>query len=139
MTSEQIELVQNSFEKIRPNAEEVARLFYGRLFEVAPSLRPLFRGDMEEQGRKLMQMIAFAVGSLRRLEEILPAVEDLGRRHGGYGVRGEHYAVVGSSLMWTLETGLGEAFTPEVSAAWAAMYGVVAETMCKGASMAASA
>ena len=133
MTPRQIELVQASFKQVQPIAVEAARLFYERLFEIDPSLRPMFRGDLEEQGRKLMQMIGVAVGSLRRLEQIVPAVEDLGRRHAGYGVRDEHYATVAAALLWTLEAGLGEEFTPETRAAWAAMYEVVAAAMKRGA------
>lgn len=133
MTPQQIELVETSFELVRPIAQQAARLFYARLFEVEPSLKGMFHGDMEEQGRKLMQMIAVAVGSLRRIDQILPTVENLGRRHASYGVREEHYAIVGSALLWTLERGLGEAFTPEVKEAWSAMYGAVAAVMQKGA------
>jgi hemoglobin-like flavoprotein len=133
MNSEQIEIVQASFTQVQPIAVDAARLFYSRLFEIDPSLRPMFRGDMDEQGRKLMQMIGVAVGSLRRLEQVLPAVEDLGRRHAGYGVRDEHYATVAAALLWTLEQGLGEAFTPEVRDAWAAMYELVSSAMKRGA------
>src|SRR5215475_5769331 len=125
MNSRQIELVQESFSKVQPIAVEAARLFYQRLFEIDPSLRPMFRGDIEEQGRKLMQIIGVAVASLRQLDRILPAVEDMGRRHAGYGVRDEHYATVASALLWTLEQGLGSAFTPDVRDAWVAMYEVV--------------
>lgn len=141
MTSTQIELVEASFRKIEPGADEVARQFYDRLFETAPSLRPMFRGDLVEQGRKLMQMITVAVRSLRRLDQILPAVEDLGRRHARYGVRDEHYAIVAGALLWTLGQGLGDAFTPEVCDAWVAMYQTVTGVMQRGAAteMAAAA
>ena len=133
MTSTQIELVQASFKLVQPIAGEAAGLFYNRLFEIDPSLRPMFRGDIEEQGRKLMQMLGVAVASLQRLEQILPAVEELGRRHARYGVRDQHYATVATALLWTLEKGLGEAFTPEVRDAWVAMYGVVTAAMQRGA------
>ena len=139
MTSEQIELVQVSFKMVQPIAGETAQLFYNRLFEIDPSLRPMFRGDMDEQGRKLMQIIGVAVGALRRLEQILPAVEDMGRRHAGYGVREEHYATVADALLWTLEKGLGEAFTHEVCDAWVAMYELVTTAMKRGAAGIAAA
>lgn len=129
MNAEQIGLVQNSFEKVRPISEAAAGLFYGRLFELDPTLRPLFTGDMKEQGRKLMQMLGFAVGSLNRLETIVPAVQEMGRRHVGYGVKDAHYATVGAALLWTLEQGLGADFTPECRAAWTETYQILAKTM----------
>jgi hemoglobin-like flavoprotein len=104
-------------------------LFYGRLFELDPSLPLLFRGDMREQGRKLMQMLTVAVRGLDRLETIVPAVQALGRRHVAYGLTEAHFATVGAALLWTLEQGLGSAFTPEVADAWASVYGVLATTM----------
>src|SRR5438128_1668487 len=139
MNSKQIELVQSSFKMVQPIADQAARLFYQRLFEIDPSLRPMFRGDMEEQGRKLMQMIGVAVNALRRLDQVLPAVEDLGRRHAAYGVRDEHYETVAAALLWTLATGLGDAFTSEVSDAWVAMYGAVTSAMKRGAAIAMEA
>ena len=130
MNSRQIELVQETFSKIQPIAVEAARLFYQRLFEIDPSLRPMFRGNIEEQGRKLMQIIGVAVGSLRQWDKIRPAVEEMGRRHAGYGVRDEHYATVAAALLLTLEQGLGtENFTDEVHDAWVAMYVMVSEAM----------
>jgi hemoglobin-like flavoprotein len=129
LTQQQIELVQQTFGLVAPNAEAVAQLFYGRLFELDPSLRPLFRGDLREQGRKLMQMLSVAVHALDRLETILPAVQALAERHVGYGVKIEHYATVGAALLWTLEQGLGEVFTPEVETAWATVYQVLTEAM----------
>jgi nitric oxide dioxygenase len=139
MTSQQIDLVQTSFAQVRATPDAVAALFYNKLFELDPSLRPMFRGDLTEQGRKLMQMLSFAVSSLRRLEQIVPAVEDLGRRHASYGVRDQHYATVAAALLWTLEQGLGAGFTPEVKAAWVAMYGIVTSAMQRGAAQVASA
>ena len=138
MTNDLSELVQNSFTQVAPIAETAAGMFYGRLFEMDPSLRPLFKGDMEEQGRKLMDMIAVAVNGLDRLDEIVPPLEDLDRRHAGYGVEDTHYDTVGAALLWTLEQGLGAGFTPAVREAWAAAYGVLADTM-KGAAAAAPA
>ena len=139
MTSQQIDLVQTSFAQVRATPDAVAALFYNKLFELDPSLRPMFRGDLTEQGRKPMQMLSFAVSSLRRLEQIVPAVEDLGRRHASYGVRDQHYATVAAALLWTLEQGLGAGFTPEVKAAWVAMYGIVTSAMQRGAAQVASA
>jgi hemoglobin-like flavoprotein len=133
MTPEQTLLVQESFALVAPIADTAASLFYGRLFELDPALRPLFPGDLREQRRKLMQMIAVAVRELDAPERLLPAVRTLGRRHVGYGVRPEHYATVGAALLWTLKQGLGAAFTPEVEAAWAEAYGLLATTMQQGA------
>ena len=126
-------LVQRTFAEVAPIADVAARLFYARLFELDPSLETLFRSDMDEQGRKLMQMLTVAVRGLDRLDELVPAVRALGRRHVGYGVRDAHYATVGSALLWTLEYGLDDAFTPEVRDAWAAVYGVLVDTMKQGA------
>jgi len=134
MTPEQKTLVQNSFEQVLPIADVAAELFYGRLFELDPSLRHLFRGDMKAQGRALMGMIQVAVVGLDKLERIVPAVQNLGRRHAGYGVTDAHYNTVAKALLWTLEQGLGEAFTPEVKAAWVEVYTVLATVMKDAAS-----
>ncbi len=139
MTPAQIALVQQTFDQVKPIADVAAGLFYNRLFELDPSLRPMFRGDMQEQGRKLMQMLAVAVAGLTRLDTLVPAVEALGRRHVGYGVRDEHYATVGAALLWTLGQGLGDAFTPEVEAAWATAYGLLSHVMQNADSTAAVA
>jgi hemoglobin-like flavoprotein len=133
MTSKQIELVQTSFKTVQTISEEAARLFYRRLFEIDSSLRPMFRGDLEEQWRKLMQMLGAAVDSLNKFEEVVPAIESLGKRHASYGVRDEHYDTVAAALLWTLERGLGLAFTREVAEAWVAMYEVVTAAMKHGA------
>jgi nitric oxide dioxygenase len=129
MTPRQIALVQESFAKVVPIADTAAGLFYGKLFELEPSLRPLFKGDLKAQGRKLMQLIGAAVAGLRDLGSLVPAVQALGKRHAGYGVQTAHYATVGAALLWTLGQGLGEDFTPEVKDAWAITYGVLAKTM----------
>ena len=133
MNTEQIDLVQNSFKLVEPIAEDAAALFYDRLFTLDPSARPMFKHDMKEQGRKLMQTLSIVVRGLKRLDTILPAVEDLGRRHVDYGVKDEHYDTVGAALLWTLEQGLGEAFTPDVKEAWATAYGLLAGVMKKAA------
>lgn len=129
MTTTQTELVQASFAKVLPLADEAAALFYGRLFELDPALRPLFKGDLSEQGRKLMQMIGMAVKWLDRWPQLAPVLGELARRHAGYGVRPQHYDTVGAALIWTLEQGLGTAFTPEVKAAWSEVYSKLANTM----------
>lgn len=136
MTPHQKQLVQTTFAKVAPIADEAAALFYGRLFELDPSLRPLFKTDLKEQGRKLMRMIGMAVNGLDRLDELVPAVRQLGTRHVGYGVRDEHYDTVAAALVWTLEQGLGSDFTPEVKDAWVVVYGVLASTMKEAAATA---
>ena len=133
MTTNQKSLVKETFAKVVPIADTAAGLFYGRLFEMDPSLRPLFKNDLSEQGKKLMQMIGYCVGNLDGLDELVPAVKELGRKHAGYGVEEEDYATVGGALLWTLEQGLGAAFTPEVKAAWMAVYELLAATMLEGA------
>lgn len=137
MTPRQIELVQASWRQVLPIADAAAQLFYTRLFTLDPSLKHLFRGDMKEQGRKLMSMIGFAVKSLSRLEDLLPGLRALGQRHANYGVRDEHYATVGQALLSTLQEGLGEDFTTEVKDAWVAAYTVLANTMKDAAKLAA--
>ena len=133
MRSEDIALVQESFKAVQPIQDKAAQLFYTRLFELDPALRPLFSGSMAEQGRKLMAALATVVNGLRRPETVLPVVRGLGRRHLGYGVRAEHYSTVGEALLWTLEKGLGAAFTPAVRDAWIAAYDLVSSEMQQGA------
>ena len=138
MNSRQIELVQSSFAQVVPIADTAAALFYGRLFELDPSLRPMFRGDLKEQGRKLMDMIRAVVGNLRTLDRIVPGIRALGSRHAGYGVRDEHYEIVADALLWTLGQGLGEAFTKETREAWTAAYAILSGTMKDAADEAAA-
>jgi len=134
MTPNQIILVQDSFARVAPIADRAAGLFYARLFELDPSLRPLFKGDVGEQGKKLMGALATVVGGLNDVSRIVETVRGLGRAHVRFGVKPEHYATVGQALLWTLEQGLGKAaFTPEVKDAWAAAYGLVAKTMQEAA------
>lgn len=135
MNDHQIAVVRSTWAQVTPIADTAAALFYGRLFAEAPEVRALFRGDMEEQGRKLMTMIGVAVGSLDRLDRVVPAIQGLGRRHSGYGVQPEHYAIVGAALLWTLEQGLGEAFTDEAREAWTEAYGILATTMQDAAAL----
>ena len=129
MTPEQIALIQTSFAQVLPIADAAGILFYGRLFELDPSLKLLFTGDIQEQARKLMTMLKVVVNGLHRIDQLVPAVQELGRRHARYGVTDAHYDTVAAALLWTLSLGLGEAFTPEAAAAWAAAYTLLAETM----------
>jgi hemoglobin-like flavoprotein len=133
MNSAQISLVQESFALVAPIAPVAADLFYERLFTLDPALRMLFPADLSEQKKKLMAMLQLAVASLRQPQQLLPALQNMGRRHVGYGVQDSHYATVGAALIWTLEQGLGSAFTPDVREAWVALYTVVATTMQEAA------
>jgi hemoglobin-like flavoprotein len=133
MNSAEINLVQVTFEEVRPNALAVAEIFYQRLFTLDPSLRPLFKGDMVHQSRMLMAMLGAAVNGLTNLEALVPVVRQLGARHVNYGVQDEHYATVGSALIWTLGEGLGEKFNPATRDAWTAAYGLLSSVMLLGA------
>jgi len=139
LTVHQKNLVQESFAIVGPIADDAAALFYRRLFELDPSLERMFRGDMSEQRRKLMQMLTAAVKGLDRLDQLVPVVQDLGRRHATYGVEDRHYDTVGAALLWTLEKGLGKAFTPETKEAWTTVYGILATTMKQAAQEALAA
>src|ERR1700716_3657481 len=125
MTPDQVKLVQESFSKVAPISETAAVLFYDRLFETAPQVKAMFPADMTEQRKKLMATLAVVVNGLGNLESILPAASALATRHVGYGAKPAHYPVVGAALLWTLEKGLGDGWTPEVLAAWAAAYGML--------------
>jgi nitric oxide dioxygenase len=129
MTPEQVKAIQESFTKVTPISEQAASLFYGRLFETDPALKPLFHGDMKEQGRKLMATLAVVINSLDNLGAVLPAASALAKRHVAYGVKPAHYTPVGEALLWTLQQGLGAAWTVELAAAWAAAYGVLSKYM----------
>jgi len=129
MTPDQVKLVQQSFAKVAPISETAAVLFYGRLFEIAPQVQAMFPADMTEQRRKLMATLAVVVNGLGNLESILPAASALATRHVSYGAKAEHYPVVGAALLWTLEKGLGDAWTPEVADAWTTAYGTLSGFM----------
>jgi hemoglobin-like flavoprotein len=129
MTPDQVKLVQDSFAMVAPIADKAADLFYQRLFTIAPEVRALFPVNIEPQKAKLMQMLATAVNNLHQLERIVPAVQDLGRRHVGYGIQDAHYEPVGAALLWTLEQGLGPAFTPATREAWTETYVTLAGVM----------
>jgi len=134
MTPAQVSEIKTSFSKVAPIAEQAAALFYGRLFEIAPEVRPLFKAsDMKEQGRKLMGTLAVVVKGLDDLPALMPAVNALAVKHNGYGVTAAHYAPVGAALLWTLEQGLGEGFTPAVRDAWTNAYGTLSGAMIAAA------
>ena len=129
MTPDQVQLVQQSFSKVVPIADQAAILFYDRLFEIAPQVKAMFPADMTEQRKKLIGMLAAVVNGLGDLPSILPAASALAKRHVAYGAKAAHYPVVGTALLWTLEKGLGEAWTPEVAAAWTTAYGTLSGFM----------
>jgi hemoglobin-like flavoprotein len=129
MTPDQVKLVQQSFSKVAPIADQAATVFYDRLFEVAPQVKAMFPADMSEQKKKLMATLAVVVSGLSDLPAILPAASALAKRHVAYGAKPEHYPVVGSALLWTLEKGLGSSWTSDVAAAWTAAYGTLSGFM----------
>ena len=131
-----IELVRDSFAKVEPIAEAAAKMFYDRLFELDPATKALFKGDIKAQGVKLMAMLKTAVAGLDDLDALVPVVQMLGARHHGYGVHEAHYGSVAGALLWTLEQGLGEAYTPEVETAWTNVYGLLSQTMIAAAKVA---
>lgn len=133
LTPQQIELVTNSWKSVLPIADKAAELFYNRLFELDPELRPLFKDDIKVQGERLMNMINVAVNALNKLDDVVPAIQAMGRRHRDYNVKDEHYATVASALLWTLEQGLGDAFTADVKEAWTQVYTILATTMIEAA------
>ena len=140
MTPDQVSEIRASFSKVAPIAEQAAALFYGRLFEIAPEVRPLFKAsDMKEQGRKLMGTLAVVVKGLDDLPALMPAVNALAIKHNGYGVTAAHYAPVGAALLWTLEQGLGDGFTPAVRDAWTSAYGTLSGAMIAAAGQNATA
>jgi hemoglobin-like flavoprotein len=129
MTPEQVKLVQQSFSRVAPISQQAAAIFYDRLFETAPQVRSLFPSDMAEQRGKLMATLTAVVGGLTNLPSILPTASALAKRHVSYGARAEHYPVVGAALLWTLERGLAESWTPDVADAWKAAYATLSAFM----------
>lgn len=129
ISSTQINLVQDTWGMVKPIKERAAELFYGRLFEMDPSIKALFKGDIVDQGEKLMTSLNLVVEALTDLDSVVPVLQDMGKRHVEYGVQPEHYDTVGAAFLWTLEQGLGEAFNDDVRDAWATAYGLVATTM----------
>ena len=133
MTPDQIQLVQSSFSSVVPIADTAAKLFYGRLFEIAPEVKPMFKGDISDQGKKLMTTLGVVVNGLKNLEAVVPAAQSLAVKHVDYGVTAEHYKPVGEALIWTLEQGLGDAFTEEVKEAWVSAYTTLSGVMIEAA------
>ena len=133
MTLEEIKLVKESWAKVLPISGQAAELFYGRLFELYPEVQPYFKGDMKEQGRKLMGMIGSAVNSLENLGTMIPVIKESGKRHAGYGVKDEDYDKVADALIWSLGKGLGDDFTDEVKSAWVTTYTSLADVMKEAA------
>ena len=129
MTPEQVALVQQSFAKVVPISDMAAMIFYDRLFEIAPPVKAMFPTDMTEQRKKLMATLAVVVNGLGNLESVLPAASALAKRHVGYGAKPEHYPVVGSALLWTLEKGLASGWTLDVADAWGAAYATLSGFM----------
>lgn len=132
MNENQIKLIRESWDYVVTNVDGAGMIFYDRLFEVAPEVKPLFKGDIKNQSKKLITMISFAIGKLDQLDSVVKDIEDLGRRHGKYNVRQEHYLVVGQALLWTLEKGASEIWTEEHKEAWSVLYGVLSATMIRG-------
>jgi hemoglobin-like flavoprotein len=139
MTRKQIALVQTSFKLVEPIADKAAALFYAKLFDDASELRGLFKGDLNEQGIKLMQIIGYAVENLGRIDELVPEIEALGARHLTYGVNERHYELVGTALIWTLEKALGRQFDAPTRRAWTEVYALLADTMKHGANKSSGA
>ena len=129
MTPQQIQLVQSSFKQVAPHAMQAAAMFYGRLFDVAPEVRPMFKGDLTEQGRKLMSVLAVVVNGLTDLDKVVPAARSLAVKHVAYGVEARHYQPVGEALVWTLQTALGDRFDPPTRDAWVAAYATLSGVM----------
>ncbi|MHB8252286.1 MAG: globin family protein [Acidiferrobacter sp.] len=135
INAEQIQLVQSSFAKVKPISDQAAAIFYARLFEIAPDVKPMFKGGIIEQGRKLMAMLNIVVNGLSNLDAIVPTAQDLARRHLNYAVRSEHYTYVGSALIYALEQGLAEDFTAPVKQAWIDVYGLLSGVMIEAAEL----
>ena len=133
MTPEQITLIQDSFKKVAPISDAAAQTFYTRLFEIAPHVKPYFKGDMTEQGAKLMATLGAVVNGLHDLDKIVPVAEDLAVRHVGYGVHADDYTPVGTALIETLEQGLGDALTPDVKEGWVTAYDTLSSVMITAA------
>ena len=133
MNISNIVLVQTTLAQVQLQAETFTDVFYGRLFEQHPELRPLFTNDLSEQGVKLMATLRLVVAGLNQPQTIVPAIKQLGQRHAGYGVQDNHYYLVGEVLLWSLGQTLGDVFTPEVAAAWTEAYSLLAGLMKEAA------
>lgn len=134
MTPQQIEIIRDTWRRVLPIGDAAAELFYSRLFEIDPGVRPLFaRVAMPEQRQKLLQTLNSVIEAVDDLDSVVPAIRELGRRHVGYGVTEAHYDSVGGVLLWTFEKGLGEAWTEEAAEAWTSAYALIAATMIEAA------
>jgi hemoglobin-like flavoprotein len=129
ITPRQVQLIQESFTKVEPIAEQAAEIFYNKLFEYDPKLRPLFKSDLKDQGRKLMTTLKVAVNGLNDLEKLVVVLQQLAERHVGYGVKPEDYTPVGNALLFTLKTGLGPDWNPELRQAWVDVFRLMATVM----------
>jgi hemoglobin-like flavoprotein len=137
LSDEQVKLVKANWNAVKPIKETAAGLFYDKLFELDPSIREMFNDDISIQKKALMATISFAVATLNHPDKLIPAVQELGSRHGRYGVTAAHYGTVAQALLWTLEQGLGDAWTPEAKTAWTEVYGILSSTMLEAAAKAA--
>ena len=133
LTPRQVEVLQSSFRILQPVGTTVGELFYQRLFELDPTLVPLFKRDRKEQGRKFMQVLAVAVGGMPNLATLRPVIQQLGVRHAIYGVKPEHYEQVRAALLWAVARVLQDAYTEEVREAWASAYATLAGVMKEAA------
>lgn len=133
ITPRQVQLIKQSFAQVEPIADQAAEIFYNYLFQFSPEVRPMFKGDMTSQGRKLMSTLKVAVKSLDNLEALLPVLQKLARDHVSYGVKAVHYTPVGNALLYALRDGLGPQFTREVRQAWVEVYRVIAKVMKEAA------
>jgi len=130
MTNKQIDLVKSSWAMVATiDPVTVGGLFYNRLFETAPQLKHMFRNPMPEQSKKLLAMINYVISKLNKLEDILDEVAKLARRHVSYGVKPDHYTIVGEALLWTLEKGLADKWNSEVKEAWIDCYNILSSAM----------
>jgi nitric oxide dioxygenase len=138
LSPRQKRLVRESFESLREYSDAVVLLFYGRLFELAPEVRGLFKIEIREQARKLLDMLRSMVDALDRFEELRPQLAELGRKHAGYHVQPEHYQVLVTALMWAFGQALGMEFDRETRAAWEHLLSAVSAVMLEGAAAAAT-
>jgi hemoglobin-like flavoprotein len=131
MTDRQILLVKNSWSYLIIKSEEAGLLFYNRLFEIAPELKPMFKTEQKDQSRKLITMVTLIVSKLQKLEEIQEEIKNLAIRHRRYGVDTAYYRIVGAALLWTIQRALPEKWTDELEEAWVEVYALISESMIK--------
>lgn len=133
LTARQVQLIQQSFSKVEPIADQAAAIFYAKLFEYDPSLRSMFKPDLTDQGKKLMAVLKIAVNSLNDLGKLVPVLQNLAKKHLSYGVKVDDYTPVGNALIYTLGAGLGKDFTNETKTAWIEVFKVIAKVMREAA------